>query len=300
VAKAVDAARPAARDRIERAGLTKWDVEELPRISTTTIGGSTIRAYPALVDDGATVSVQLLSTPEDQALAHPRGVRRLLLHAIPSPLGYVQEHLTTQEKLTLAQSPYRTTGELFDDCLLACIDVVVAGRDIRTRAEFERARDDVSAGIVDALFRTVGLVARIVASGREVDRAIKGATSIALIAPLGDARSQLDALLHPGFVSRMGLARLPRLTVYLQGLAHRIDRLADNVGRDRVWMAEVQQATERYISAGGGLPLEADAPDRIVRARWMLEELRLSLFAQHLGADGPVSLQRITKVLADA
>ena len=111
--------------------------------------------------------------------------------------------------------------------------------------------------------------------------------------------SQLDALLHPGFVSRMGLARLPRLTVYLQGVAHRIDRLADNVGRDRVWMAEVQQATERYVSAGGSLPLEADAPARIARARWMLEELRLSLFAQHLGADGPVSLQRITKALAE-
>ncbi len=299
VAKAVDAAQPTAADRVERSGLTRWDFDELPRISTTTIGGSTIRAYPALVDDGATVSVRLLSTPEDQALAHPRGVRRLLLHAIPSPLGYVQEHLTTQEKLTLAQSPYRTTGELFDDCLLACIDAVVAGRDIRTRADFEQARDDVSAGIVDTLFRTVGLVARIVASGRDVDRAIKAATSIALIAPLGDARSQLDALLHPGFVSRMGLARLPRLTVYLQGLTHRIDRLADNVGRDRVWMADVQQATERYISAGGSVPLAADAPDRIVRARWMLEELRLSLFAQHLGADGPVSLQRITKVLAE-
>jgi ATP-dependent helicase HrpA len=143
-------------------------------------------------------------------------------------------------------------------------------------------------------------VSRIVGAGRDVDRAIKAATSIALIAPLGDARSQFDALVHPGFVSRTGLTRLRRYPVYLQGILHRVERLPDNPGRDRVWMAEVQQAQERYMSAGGSLPLAPDAEPRIARARWMLEELRLSLFAQHLGTDGPVSLQRIAKALDGA
>jgi ATP-dependent helicase HrpA len=239
-----------------------------------------------------------MSTPQDQAAAHRLGVRRLLLVGIPSPTAYVQEHLTTQEKLTLAQSPYRAIAELFEDCMVACIDAVVGEREIFTRPEFESARDAVSATIVDSLFQTVGLVTRIIAKGRDADKAIKDATSMALIAPLGDARSQLDALLYPGFVAATGLERLRRLPVYLDGIVHRVAKLAENPARDRAWMTEVQQATERYLAAGGSLPLLAGAEHRLVRARWLLEELRLSLFAQHLPTSEAVSLQRITKALA--
>jgi ATP-dependent helicase HrpA len=295
VAKVVDAPRPA--DRVERSGITTWDFGDLDRMRDTEHGGNRIRAYPALVDEGSTVAVRLQSTPADQAAAHRRGVLRLLVLSIPSPTGYVQEHLTTQEKLALAHSPYRTTAELFEDCLVACIADVVDPGEIFTEAQFQAARTAVSSGLVDALFSVVGQVSRILAATREADKAIRDATSMALIAPLGDARSQLDALVFPGFVSRAGLARLRRYPLYLQGLIHRVARLAENVGRDRVWMQEVQQATARYIEAGGTLPLAADAPENLARVRWMLEELRLSLFAQHLGTDGPVSLQRITKAL---
>ena len=74
--------------------------------------------------------------------------------------------------------------------------------------------------------------------------------------------------------------------------------MAENLGRDRQWQTEVEKATAHYRDAGGELPLPLAAPERIRTARWMLEELRLSLFAQHLGAQGPVSVPRITKALA--
>ncbi|MCU1439217.1 MAG: hrpA [Rhodoglobus sp.] len=291
------------RNTVERAGITAWDFDSLDRERDTKHGGNTIRAYPALVDEGSSVAIRLMSTPEDQAAAHRTGVRRLLQLGIPSPLGYVQEHLTTQEKLTLAQGPYRTTGELFDDAMIACIDAVLGDRDVWTREQFEETRDAVSAAIVDSLFQTVALVSRIIAKSRDADRAIRDATNMALIAPLGDARAQLDALVWarpggPGFVSATGLERLRRLPVYLDGLVHRVAKLLENPSRDRVWMAEVQQATQRYVSAGGELPLASGAQPAILRARWMLEELRLSLFAQHLGTVEPVSLQRITKALS--
>lgn len=295
VAKVVE--RPRAADPVERTGITSWDFDALDRSRDTKHGGNTIRAYPALIDAGTSVSIRLMSTPEDQAAAHTAGVRRLLQLAIPSPVGYVQEHLTTQEKLVLAQSPYANNAALFDDCMVACIDAVVGDTEIFTRAEFEKARDAVSAGIVESMFQTVALVSRVVAKARDADKAIKGATSLALIAPLGDARGQLDLLVFPGFVSRTGLPALRRLPIYLDGILHRVSKVAENPGRDRVWMSEVQLATDRYVSAGGMLPLEAGAEPRLVRARWMLEELRLSLFAQHLGTAEPVSLQRITKVL---
>ncbi|CAO1649933.1 ATP-dependent RNA helicase HrpA [Salinibacterium sp. NYA9b] len=302
VARAVEGAaqrspeRPA--DALERSGITTWDFGELDRSRDTKHGGNTIRAYPALVDDGDSVSIRLMSTPYDQAIAHQSGVRRLLLLAIPSPLGYINEHLTGTEKLVLAQSPYRSTNALFDDCLRACVDSVMGDRDIFSQSEFEALRNEISAGLVDSLFATVSLVASIVSGVRLADKAIRAATSMHLIAPLGDAREQLDALVFPGFVSATGLIQLRRLPVYLKGIEHRVAKLTENPGRDRGWMSEVELATRRYKDAGGTLPLEQHPEPQIVRARWMLEELRLSLFAQHLGTAESVSLQRIAKVLA--
>jgi ATP-dependent helicase HrpA len=287
------------RDTLERAGITQWDFGDLEAHRDSMHGGNSIRAYPALVDEGGgTVAIRLMGTPADQAAAHPAGVRRLLLNAVFSPTAYVQEHLTSTEKLALASSPYRTTPELFEDCRVACVDAVLAGRTVRRQAEFEVARDEVSAGIVDAMFRTVSLVAQILERARKVDRAIKAATSIALIAPLGDARGQLDALVYPGFVNATGLERLARLPVYLDGMLHRIANLPDNPGRDRAWMSEIEAATQRYIAAGGRLPLALDSEPLLVQARWMIEELRLGLFAQHLPTAETVSTQRIAKVLA--
>jgi ATP-dependent helicase HrpA len=298
VRESVAKASVTPRSNLERAGLTGWDFEELPKLLDTQQGGNTIRAYPALVDNGSSVAIQLMSTPEDQARELRKGVRRLLLLAVPSPTGYVQEHLTTAEKLTLAQSPYRTTAELFADCLAACVDGVLGDTEVWTRAQFESVRDAVSATIVDSLFHTVSQVTAIVSAARTAEKAIKGASSVALLAPLADAREQLNALVYPGFVSATGAVQLRRLPLYLSGITHRIGKLAENLGRDRVWMTEVQTATERYSAAGGRLPLAQDSPHTLARARWLLEELRLSLFAQHLGTAEPVSLQRITKVLA--
>ena len=309
VARVVSPARdatptPAApRESVERAGMTAWEVGDLERTVTRAFGtaesaAGEVRAYPALVDDGGSVSLRLMATPADQSTAHAAGVRRLLLLATPSPVGYVQEHLTAAEKLSLAASPYRSTAALFEDVLAAVIDATVDAGAVYTRAEFDAARAAVSAAVMDGMFAAVGLVARVLAGAREADKAIRDATTMTLVAPLGDARSQLEALIHPGFVSRAGLARLARYPVYLTGIVHRVARLAENTGRDRQWMHEVQDATARYVAAGGTLPPAADATPTVVRVRWMLEELRLSLFAQHLGTDGPVSVQRIAKALA--
>jgi ATP-dependent helicase HrpA len=297
VRESVARASVTVHSELERTGLREWDFDELPKTLDTKQGGNTIRAYPALVDEGASVAIRLMSTPGDQAKAMRAGVRRLLLLAVPSPTGYVQSHLTGTEKLALAQSPYRSTAELFADCLAACIDAVLADREVWTRARFEAVRDEVSASIVDSLFGAVSLLAATLGAARAAEKAIKSASAMALLGPLADAREQLNALVYPGFVSATGLAQLGRLPVYLRGIEHRVSKLSENLGRDRVWMTEVQSATERYRSAGGELPLPADAPDRIRHARWLLEELRISLFAQHLGTAESVSLQRIVKAL---
>ena len=222
----------------------------------------------------------------------------MLLLAIPSPVSYVQDHLTQTEKLTLAQSPYRTTVELFADCMAVCIDAGLAGREVWTRTEFEAVRDEISATIMDSLFQVVSLLTKVIAGSREAEKSIKAASNIAMLSPLADAREQLSALVYPGFASATGITQLHRVPVYLAGIVHRIGKLGENLGRDRVWMTEVQTATARYELAGGHLPSIPDAALSLVRARWLIEELRLSLFAQHLGTAEPVSLQRIVRVLS--
>ncbi|HEU0206268.1 MAG TPA: ATP-dependent RNA helicase HrpA [Pseudolysinimonas sp.] len=287
---------------LERSGLTSWDVDSLPARLETRIASGTITGYPALVDEGTSVAIRVFGTAAEQQREHGRGVRRLIALTVPSPLGYVQEHLTDAEKLQLATSPSRSTAALFDDALLATIDSLVdaaaADHAPTTRAAFEALRAEVNGALVDGLFATVALAARVLGAAREADRAIAGAASLSLMAPLADARSQLDALVHPGFLRITRVGQLRRLPVYLAGIVHRVGKLAENPGRDRVWLTEVEQATALYTAAGGTLPLTPATPPNLVAVRWMLEELRLSLFAQQLGAAGTVSLARIRKALS--
>ena len=309
VRESVAKASERRRDPIERTGLTTWDFDELPRFVDTGQGGrgtgmprSVIRGYPTLVVETDGVAIRVVGTVDEQERSLPDGVRRLLMNDIPSPVSYVQEHLTGTEKLALAASPYPSTKALFDDCLAAVVDSAlhesVPGGLVFTRAEFERVRELVSATVMDALFDTVSLVAAVLTGARVAEKALSATSSMALLGALTDARTQLGGLVFAGFVSRTGLGRLRHLPRYLQALVWRIERLPDNPGRDRVWMNEVQTATARFTDAGGSIPLPPHPRPSLEHARWMLEELRVSLFAQHLGTAETVSLQRIQKVLA--
>jgi ATP-dependent helicase HrpA len=295
----VSAATPHA---IERSGLVSWDFDRLPTVIDTRQGDTTVRAYPALIDNGSSVSIKLMSTAIDQARATPAGVRRLMLLATPSPLSYVREHLTQNEKLVLATSPYQSIQALFDDCLVACVDAGIRERAsdgmVWTRADFESIRLSVSAGLVDALYTTVSTVSRILGNARDADRAIRGATSMALVSALADAREQLGGLVFPGFISNTGAAQLRHVPRYVAGITARIEKLPIELARDRTWMASVQTATDAYLAAGGSIPLAPGSADKLVRVRWMLEELRVSLFAQQLGTAETISPQRIAKALA--
>lgn len=293
---------------LEQSGLTAWPDQDLPQTLDTKQAGGVIRAYPSLVEEGtgpkATVGVQLLATPSDRVVRMPAGVRRLVMHAVPSPVSYIQSHLTGQEKLALAASPYPSTAALFDDVLAAVVDAGIrrAHPDgmVFTKAGFEAVRDAVSATVVDTMFTAVSEVAAVLAAQRSAERALKQANSMSLLAALSDMRQQMERLVFPGFVAVAGLDRLRRIRVYLQGIEARVQKLLQNPGRDATWMREVTVATDRYTDAGGVFPPAVGAHPELVHARWMLEEFRLSLFAQELGTAETVSLQRITKALTAA
>jgi ATP-dependent helicase HrpA len=285
----------------ERSGITTWDLGVLPEVVDTRVAGGVVRGYPTLVDEMTSVALRVETTPEAAARALRDGIRRLVLLAVPSPVSYVQEHLTANEKLALAASPYPSAKALIEDCRAAAADTLIEsvapGGIVRTQADFERVRDAVSAGIVDALFACVSLVARILILQRDVDRALRGQNALTVLGALNDVRAQVAGLVFAGFVSRLGTARLAHLPRYLQGALQRLQGLADNPGRDRARMSEFERAWAPFAEAGGALPLPPHPAPGLAHARWLLEEYRVSLFAQTLGTAEPVSPQRITKAL---
>ncbi|MFD4958543.1 ATP-dependent RNA helicase HrpA [Microbacterium sp. NPDC058389] len=297
---------PAGPAFTERTGLTDWTFDDLPEVVDTKVAGGVVRGYPAIVDEGASVALRIEATPEAAARATRAGVRRLVLLAVPSPVAYVLDHLTSPEKLALAASPYPSAKALVEDCRSAVADAVIARTTpggatgiVRTKAGFEAVRDALSAVVVDELFQTVSLTARILTAAREVERRMRDANSLTLLGALGDVKAQLAGLVFPGFVSRTGTARLAHLPRYLRGALDRVTALPDNPGRDRQRMTEFERAAAVYAEAGGTIPPDADAPTAIVHTRWLLEEYRVSLFAQGLGTAEPVSLQRIGKALRE-
>lgn len=314
VESAVTRERPAARSAAKvaeaspafasRSKLTAWDFDELTEVVDTPVAGGVVRGYPALVDEGDSVALRVEATPEDAARHTRAGIRRLMLLAVPSPATYVLDHLTANEKLALAASPYQNAKALIEDARVALADDVLLGEStsgvVRTKAEFERVRDAYSSVSVERTFQTVSLAAKVLLAQREVDRAMKDASSITLLGALNDVRGQVKGLIFPGFLSRTGLARLQHLPRYLAGALERVKTLSDNPGRDRQRMTEYERAAAGFVDAGGTMPLPADAPANLVHTRWLLEELRVSLFAQRLGTAEPVSPQRIAKALKGA
>ncbi|GAA3767040.1 ATP-dependent RNA helicase HrpA [Microbacterium kribbense] len=285
----------------ERGGLTTWDLESIPDVVDSKVPGGVVRGYPALTDDGATVSLRIEATPEAAAAATRAGVRRLILLSTPSPADYVLNHLTAPEKLALAASPYPSARTAIEDCRVAVADAVIErvhpDGAIRTRAAFEQARDAFAGAVVDELFSAVSLLAKILTAARDVQRLVQATNALTLLAALGDVKAQVAGLVFPGFVARTGTARLAQLPRYLRGAQLRLQALPDAPGRDRQRLTEYERAAAAYAEAGGGIPPAPDAPAHLVHARWMLEEYRVSLFAQSLGTIESVSPQRIGKVL---
>lgn len=287
---------------LEQTGLTAWAFGDLPEVLDTRVAGGVVRGYPAIVDQGKTVSVRVESTPDAAAAATRDGVLRLVLLGVPSPSSYVQEHLTSQEKLALAASPYPSAAALIEDCRAAVARKVIEGLVpdgiVRNEADFARVRDAVSSVLVDELFACVSLVARILTKSRDVERGIKSQNSLALLGPLNDIRTQLSGLLHPGFVSAAGADRLTQFPRYLEGMLDRLKTLSSEPGKDRARMTEYERMAKAFEDAGGTIPLSADATPALVEVRWLLEEYRVSVFAQRLGTAQPVSPQRIMKALS--
>ncbi len=299
------AAIAASAPLAERAGIVTWDVGTLPQQVETVGDGHSVLGYPALLDDGDSVSLRIFTTPELQARVMRAGVRRLLLLAVTVTRKQVVQGLTNAQRLAIARSERVELDELADQCITAAADLLVTEHVQRHDSlPFDA---DAFAALVAAgrerLAPTAGdalrAAAEVVAVANGVETMLDRMSSASLATSVDDARRHLRRLVRRRFVATAGIRRLPDVLRYVRGIERRLDKVVDGPQRDVQRLRTVAALETRYETLLDAYerskqPLPPDA----VELGWLLEELRVSEFAQTLGTAVSVSPQRINRDLA--
>ncbi|WP_329133386.1 ATP-dependent RNA helicase HrpA [Streptomyces sp. NBC_01476] len=297
------ASDPALATMEQRTGLKDWTVGTLPRTFETRRAGQPVKAYPALVDEGGSVAVRLFDTEPEQAEAMWRGTRRLILLNVPvNPAKFVADRMSNQQKLALSRNPHGSVQALFEDCATASADRLIAahGGPAWDERSYRKLYEAVRAELVEQTVRSVERVQQVLAAWHSCERRLKDTTSLVLVPNLQDVREQLAALVHPGFVTDTGLARLPDLMRYLVGIDRRLQQMPSGAARDTTRMEKVREIQAEYAELLAAMPAGRPWPAAVRDIRWMIEELRVSYFAHALGTAFPVSDKRIFKALDEA
>jgi ATP-dependent helicase HrpA len=289
----------AARE-IERSRLDRWTLDALPRTVSLARDGQTVRGYPSLVADGEQVAVRVLDSAAEQERAMPAGTRRLVLAQLPSPVRAAAGRLDTRAKLVLADNPHGGVAALLADCLDAAADRLIAeaGGPAWDAPGFAALVEAVRPRLADALADLLTRTERVLAAAQDVRRALTATTSPTLRDGVADAREQLAALVYPGFVTATGWQRLPDLVRYLRALQYRLDRMPERAAADRAALAQLDDLADALDEARQALPPARRDDPRLAEIGWMLQELRVGLFAQQLRTAYPVSAKRVRKAIA--
>jgi len=304
--KDLDALRQRLRPRLQarlteaagslvRTGLRDWSIGTLPRVFTR----GQMTAYPALADTGDAVDVRLFPTEAEASVSMAAGTRRLILLQVPSGVRSIADRLPNERKLAMSRNPYPGIGALLDDCVACAADQVIAdaGGPAWDADGFAGLVAQARSALPLATARAVDAAGQVLEAAHDAEARLRATPSPPLAAAFADARAQFAALIYPGFVSETGLRRLPDLVRYLRAISRRLDTLASDPGRDAERTAIVRRVTDAYQQAARELPPARRSGADVQAVRWMIEELRVSLFAQVLGTPAPVSEKRILTAL---
>ena len=289
----------------EISGLTEFPADlfpngEIPRKVQRVIATQAVNGYPALVDEETSVGLRIFPTEAEQLHAQRRGIIRLLQLQVPSPVRYVSEHLSHKEKIVFTQNPHGSIDELIRDCTVAALDHLVPHTPIFTHAEYSELYEHVHAELIETVFDVTKLVAEILSEATALKKAIKKATSLTTMHAVSDVKAQMENLVYPGFVAKTGYDQLVHIPRYLKAAQVRLTKLGPNLHRDNQLMLTVQDLEDSYDNAVKSLPAGTIVPDALRRVNWMIEELRVSFFAQELGTAYTVSEKRIAKAQREA
>ena len=309
--KGTQASAPAPDPAFHADGVTQMPT--LPRSITQTSGTMTLRAFPALVPQGSAAApaagVRVMASAAEADREHRAGLARLLLTRVALATNRVTTRWTGREALMLAASPYADTAALVADAqlasALALVDELSTPANVRDPEAFETLVAAARDAHEDRVYQILSHVVRALEASAEAD-AVRSHPQASLKETTRDVAAHGRTLLYEGFVSATPAFALPHLARYLRAGAVRIERAASSPGalaRDLEDMDRIHQAEAEIAATREALerrPYDAQRDAALTQARWMAEELRVSMFAQTLGTPNKVSMKRLLGVLAGA
>ena len=259
--------------------------------------GHDVQGFPALLDDDDSVSLRILTNADLQERVMRGGVRRLLLLTAAPSTGPAQRALDPRARLAVVAAGWDIAA-LAGECAVAAVDRVLADHDLPWDTDaFASLQADVRARAGTVAVDAMATAADVLAAAGRVRARLDPMVAAALVPSVDDARAQLDRLVRRGFVLRSGTRRLPDVHRYVRGIEHRLERLADDVARDRRRMADVVPLEERFARHLRRQGRTGATAAEAIEIGWLFEELRMSLFAQPLGVRGPISPRRVGRAL---
>jgi ATP-dependent helicase HrpA len=291
--------RQAAGDLVV-SGATQWTFGTIPTQVERTVSGVAVTGYPALLDRGDRVDLTVLEDAAAAERRHARGVRRLVRLATPDPAQRAANDLSTADRLQLGRYSDGGASAVLADTADACVDGILPRPAARSEEAFAQAVA-AAGSLPERLGQALPQVVSCLATAWEIDRAVAGLTSAVVAASVADIRAELQRLIGPRFVSRIGVARLPDLHRYLRALQHRTSRLADDPAGDRSRLEQAKHAEQLLAGAIADWPVADPAAATAVsqKARQLLDEYRVNLFAQQIRTPMPVSQRRIERFLRE-
>ncbi len=299
---AVDKAQRAPEKRAKNAPAaqaearyTAWTFGELPELMEIGKGGQTLIGFPALIDAGDAVSIEVFDEPEVAAARHRAGLRRLCALQIKDALKYLEKNIPDLQKMAVAYMPLGTQEELRAQILDVALDRAFLLDPLPTNAQdFERRVQEGRARltlIANEVARLAGTILQEYAAAVRKLKDTKGAPDA-----VADAQQQLQRLVPKNFLAAAPWPQLAHFARYLKAITLRLDKFRADPARDAVRLAELRPQEQRYWRLVAERKGQVDA--RMQELRWLLEELRVSFFAQELRTPQPVSVKRLDKLWA--
>ena len=274
---------------------TAWTFGELPELMEIRKAGQTLIGFPALIDKGAHVEIEVFDEPDVAAAKHRGGLRRLVALQIREPLKYLEKNIPDLTKMAVAYMPLGTAEELKAQIIDVALDKAFLADPLpQDKGTFERRIEEGRSRLNLIAQEVARLTGTVLAEYAAATRKLKDARPPKDVAD--DITAQLQRLVPKRFVALTPYAQLQHFPRYLKGIVMRLDKLRADPARDSQRLAELRPLEQRYQRRLADLKGQTDS--RLDDFRWQLEELRISLFAQELRTPQPVSVKRLEKTWA--
>jgi len=279
----------------ERDAVHEWDFGELPQQIDFERNGVQMRGYPTLIDGKESVAIKLLDTPEQAERETRAALRRLIMFAVPDKIKYLQKNLPDIQQMCLYYAPTGKCEQLQQDLLEAILDqAFLPDAELpRTRQEFDACVAKGKQAMLQVANDLCGMIGATLAEYHQLNKKLKGNLSPAWLHALADIKDQLAALIYPGFIRQTSQEWLREYQRYFKAINLRLERLSGGIERDRAALLEIRPLWQAYLERSEKHRQQGIVDPQLEQYRWMIEELRVSLFAQTLGTKMPVSVKRL-------